>query len=84
MANGNPPRASYFIVSVIPALVAWIALLLPQPLALGVLLAGFIGLLDYDQSVEKAQGFPGWYIPMRTRLTFIVALCLVIAIAPVS
>jgi len=76
MASKDQQRGSYIIASVIPALIAWLALLLPHSLALGLLLAGFIGLYGYDRSVEKVQELPGWYIPMRTRLTVIVSLCL--------
>ncbi|MGB5766955.1 MAG: DUF3429 domain-containing protein, partial [Arenicellales bacterium] len=71
------------ISSVLPALIAWPALLLAQSLALVILLAGFIGLYTYDRSVEKAQALPGWYIPMRTRLTAVVVLCLASALLSV-
>ena len=84
MASTDQQRGSYIIASVIPALLAWPALLLPHTLALVILLAGFIGLYVYDRSVEKAQGFPGWYIPMRTRLTAIVSLCLAAALLSIT
>ena len=80
MVNTDQQRGSYILASVIPALLAWPALLLPHSLALALLLAGFIGLYVYDRSVEKAQLLPGWYIPMRTRLTTIVTLCLAAAL----
>ena len=84
MTNTDQQRGSYYIASVIPALIAWPALLLPHSLALALLLVGFIGLYVYDRSVEKAQLFPGWYIPMRARLTTIVSLCLVAAFLSVT
>ena len=83
MASKDQQRGSYIIASVIPALIAWLALLLPHSLALGLLLAGFIGLYGYDRSVEKVQELPGWYIPMRTRLTAVVVLCLASALLSV-
>lgn len=84
MANNDAHGAKYFIASVIPALLAWLALLLSQPLALVLLLFGFVGLLVYDSRVEKSQHFPAWYIPMRARLTFVVALCLAVSLAAVT
>ena len=83
MANKDQQQGKFFISSVLPALIAWPALLLAQPLALVILLAGFIGLYTYDRSVEKAQALPGWYIPMRTRLTAVVVLCLASALLSV-
>jgi hypothetical protein len=84
MANNHAHGAKYFIASVIPALLAWLALLLSQPLALALLLLGFIGLLIYDRRVEQPQHMPDWYIPMRLRLTFVVALCLAVSLFAVS
>jgi len=83
MANKDQQQGKFFISSVLPALIAWTALLLAQPLALVILLAGFIWLYTYDRSVEKAQALPGWYIPMRTRLTAVVVLCLASALLSV-
>ena len=83
MAGPGGLRAKYFIASVIPALVAWITLLMPQLAALVVLLAGFIGLYVFDRTVGRSQGFPHWYVPMRQSLTGVVALCLVSTIIAV-
>ena len=52
MAGTDQQRGKHFIASVVPALIAWSALLLPQSLALLILLTGFIGLYAYDRSVE--------------------------------
>jgi hypothetical protein len=84
MSSTDQQRGKVFIASVIPALIAWPALLLSQPLAMSVLLSGFIGLYAYDRSVEKSQALPDWYIPLRTRLTFTVALCLAAALLAVT
>jgi hypothetical protein len=77
MASADQQKGRYFVASVVPALVAWPAMLLPHALALVVVLAGFIGLYAYDRSVASAQSLPGWYIPLRTRLTTVVSICLV-------
>ena len=80
MSKTDNQQNKYYISSVIPALVAWISLLMPELYALMILLVGFSLLLSYDLAVEKSQGFPRWYAPMRIRLTFIVLLSLIIAL----
>ena len=81
MASSDPNRGKYFIASVIPALVAWPALLVATQLAMIILLIGFIGLYVYDRSVEQSQVLAAWYIPLRTRLTSVVAICLLTALS---
>ena len=76
LSRPDSDRSKYYIASVVPALAAWLALLLPAGYATVVLLTAFVVLLAYDSAVTKPQGFPGWYIPLRIRLTFVVALCL--------
>jgi hypothetical protein len=76
MTSVDEQRSKYFIASVIPALTAWLALLMNEIPALVTLLAGFIVLIGFDWAVEKSQGLPDWYVPMRNILTFIVVLCL--------
>jgi len=80
MAGPDSLRTRYFIASVIPALVAWAALLMPQAIALLVLLAGFISLYVFDRATSQLQDFPGWYVPMRLRLTTVVGVCLTIGL----
>ena len=76
MSSTEDQNGKYFIASVIPGLSAWLALLLPQRYAIILLMIGFIALIIYDWSVEKPQRLPGWYIPMRNRLTLVVVMCL--------
>ena len=76
MTSADEQRSKYIIASVIPALTAWLALLMNEIPALVTLLAGFIVLIGFDWAVEKSQGLPDWYVPMRNILTFIVVLCL--------
>ena len=77
MSKTDNKQNKTFIISVIPALAAWFSLLIAEFFSLIILLMGFILLISYDLAVEKSQGFPGWYIPMRIRLTFIVLLSLI-------
>jgi len=78
MSSNEDQNGKYFIASVIPGLSAWLALLMPQRYAIILLMIGFIALIIYDWSVEKPQRLPGWYIPMRNRLTLVVVMCLMI------
>ena len=76
MANKEKTHNRYYLTSIIPALAAWLSLLVPEIFSLFILLTGFALLISYDIAVEKSQDFPAWYIPMRIRLTIIVLLCL--------
>ncbi len=78
MSNTEQHNGQYFIASIIPALSAWVALLIPYSYAIIVLMIGFIALIIYDWSVEKPQRLPPWYIPMRNNLTVVVIVCLTI------
>ena len=78
MSSSEDQNGKYFIASVIPGLSAWLALLMPQRYAIILLMVGFIALIIYDWSVEKPQRLPGWYIPMRNRLTLVVMMCLMV------
>lgn len=69
-------NSEHLMVSVIPALLAWLALMAPQVYTLALLIFGFIALYMYDRFAEKEQQLPGWYMPMRKRLTVVVVLCL--------
>ena len=84
MAGKQGLRARYFVASVIPALVAWTTLLMPQSIALLVLLAGFVSLYAFDRATSRLQDFPGWYVPMRLRLTTVVAVCLAVALVSIQ
>ncbi len=74
--SSKQDSSEYLMVSVMPALLAWFALLAPQTYALLLLLLGFIALYAYDRYAEKEQQLPDWYLPMRQRLTIVVVICL--------
>ena len=76
MSATDKGHSQFMIVSVIPALAAWVALITPVIPALVILLFGFIALYLYDSAVEKSQDFPAWYVPMRRDLTIVVTFCL--------
>jgi hypothetical protein len=83
MSSSGNKRSQYLVVSVVPALAAWIALLSPAVAALMILLLGFITLFLYDRAVQRSQAFPAWYIAMRKNLTIVVTLCLASAMLSV-
>lgn len=65
-------------VSVLPALLAWAALLLPSAAGAWLLLAGFLGVRAWEFTGRGRSGLPEWYLVLRTRLTGIVALFLIV------
>lgn len=68
-----------FMWSVIPALVAWVALFMNAFYASLLLSIFFIINLTQDKKLPKNSGLPLWYIPMRSRLTYILTTCLLLA-----
>ena len=72
-------RTSAFVWSVVPALVAWLALLslLGAPrIAAALLVTGFLAHYWRDVRLARAAHLPAWYLPMRLRLTTVACLCL--------
>ena len=66
-------------LSVIPPLLAWLALMIPQVYGYSLLIVSFAALCMVDGMVSRHQRFPPWYSPMRVVLTTIVVLCLILA-----
>ena len=68
--------------SVVPALLAWAALLaytlLVHGAAWGVALLVLAFLVHYvlDRRMARAMNMPSWYLPLRLRLTAVACLCL--------
>lgn len=60
--------------SVVPALLAWLALLLDPRTGLFLLAVGFVGLLVYDIWTVRRGEAPGWYERLRLGLTSVVVL----------
>jgi hypothetical protein len=73
------PDARQFGASVVPSLLGWVALLLPQPAGLVLLAFGFVSQFLYDRRAA-ARGFaPAWYPALRQPLTIVVVFCLAVA-----
>lgn len=65
--------------SVLPALIAWLALLLDGPYDLAAIAAAFALLLYSDLQAVQQGWAPAWYRRLRIPLTAIVITCLLIA-----
>ncbi len=68
-----------YLFSILPSLVGFLCLLIPNLPGLIGLLIGFIGLLAYDVSTMHHGLAPRWYASLRVQLTVAVVLLLGIA-----
>lgn len=66
-------------ISVLPALIAWLALLLAAPYDLLIIAVAFGLLLTSDLAAIRNGWVPAWYARLRIPLTTVVLICLVIA-----
>jgi uncharacterized membrane protein len=62
--------------SVVSALAAWSAGMLPFRIAVAVLVATFVVHLALDHRFAKLSGFPAWYLRLRRGLTAVVVAAL--------
>ena len=69
-------RTGRFIWSVVPALLAWPAVLLSPIFAGPLLIVGFIAHYWQDRRLAAGTRLPAWYLPLRLRLTSVACLCL--------
>jgi hypothetical protein len=76
--GGHSPFSRY-LFSVLPSLLGFFCLLIPNLPGLIGLVIGFIGLLAYDVSTVRHRLAPRWYTPLRVQLTATVVLSLGIA-----
>lgn len=73
-------RDARYLWSVIPALLAWPALLLSGGLASALLLVGFLLHYWQDRRLVRHCALPAWYLPLRGRLTGVACLCLIVSL----
>ena len=62
--------------SVVPALIGWIAFLMPRTVSLSVLAVAFIAVLYLDVMASRNGEAPDWYPRLRVPLTITVVLSL--------
>ncbi len=70
-------RSAWFTWSVVPALIAWPAVLVSPPLAAPLLVFGFIAHYLQDRRLARQATLPHWYLPLRLRLSSVAVVCLV-------
>lgn len=70
-------RSACFVWSVIPALIAWPALLFSPPIAAPLLVLGFILHYLQDHRLAKRSTLPRWYLPLRLQLSVTAGVCLI-------
>ena len=76
MLNANQPKANYFIWSIMPALLAWAALIAPVLLGTGLLIISFIICLFIDLRAIKTGLWPAYMRQLRVILTVMACLSL--------
>ena len=76
LAEADRNRA--YAWSVMPALLGWVALLLPPSLTSVVLVLGFWLQFSQDVRLARRMALPDWYLPLRLSLTGGASLGLVI------
>jgi hypothetical protein len=72
----EPRRKAVYGWSVVPALLAWLALLVTPAAAGVVLVAGFLAQYLQDRRLSSRTSLPAWYLPLRLRLTTVACACL--------
>ncbi len=70
-------RTRSFVWSVVPALMAWMALSMMPKYACALLVAGFLIHFWQDKCMVQAVNLPVWYLPLRLRLTYIAIFSLI-------
>ncbi len=78
---GSAPDGRRLGLSVVPALLAWAALLLGGRPGLLLLAAAFLGLLALDLATTRRGVAPSWYPALRVPLTAVVVASLLLAAA---
>ncbi len=73
---GDQRRNATWVWSVVPALLAWVALLVTPVAAAVVLVVGFAAQFLQDRRLSSQSSLPPWYLPLRLRLTSVACACL--------
>jgi hypothetical protein len=69
-------RTRSFVWSVVPSLLAWIALLMTPNYAVMLLVVGFLIHFWQDRRLVQLVNLPAWYLPLRLKLTLVACLSL--------
>jgi uncharacterized membrane protein len=71
-------RTRSFVWSVVPSLLAWVALLMTPNYAILLLVAGFLMHFWQDKRLVQLVNLPAWYLPLRLQLTFVACVSLLV------
>jgi hypothetical protein len=71
-------RTCSFVWSVVPSLLAWMALLMTPKYAAMLLVAGFLMHFWQDRRLVQLVNLPAWYLPLRLRLTLVACVSLLL------
>ena len=66
-------------LSVLPPLIAWFASLASPTINYSILIVAFVGLCVFDGRMVKGGKAPAWYPSLRTPLTAVVVISLIVA-----
>jgi len=77
-ADHGTRRARLLGASVLPALVGWVALLIPQSAGLVVLAAAFAGVFVLDRIAAAENLAPPWWLRLRAPLSLAVTAMLLV------
>ena len=69
-------RVRTLIWSVVPALIAWPALLLAPAEAAALMVIGFVLHYVQDRRLARIAALPSWYLPLRLRLSAVACISL--------
>lgn len=75
-ATQEQPANGVYAWSVMPSLVAWVALLVSPAAGTTLLLGGLLAHYRQDLRLARVLALPAWYLPLRLQLTVVACLCL--------
>ena len=76
----NKLQQYLFLWSVLPALLAFLALVISQAESFLLLILGFLLAYLVDKKIQHKLSIPSWYIFLRLQLTIVVVICLCIGL----
>ena len=77
-------RRNCFVWSVVPALLAWPAVMLEPAFGAPLLVAGFVAHIWQDHRLAGRVALPAWYLPLRRQLSIVACVCLALGAFSVS
>jgi hypothetical protein len=72
----DPLRAASFAWGVVPALLAWLAVIFSPIIGTTLLVLGFVAHFLQDHRLARLTTLPDWYMPLRLRLSSVAVVCL--------